>query len=343
MRGMTKLNHLKGTQPTLLFLTLSLTLFLLFWVVICFPILGRQIYFLTGIDLLSAVGSGVPVGPGKVALAKYVAIVFLTLNATVALALLKYKGTALRFIILALLIPIYAVSQTWWELVRFDRYNRIQIQQLTAPTFESFRKDSIKSFKDFSKYAEQLYDKEKAGLAKAWHSEDEIYLKSTFFMNLVSGLFHYGNRIDVTTPGCVTTNETNRTVDITGIQAYLKSDIGCCTDFAYLLKLLLDYSQIPNRLVLTPGHIFNEVRFGNRWEIFDATVNVSIDSSWHEIVSQKPKFLAVRESLDKKLNKTSSTYSPNLTLLKLTVFNYLLDLQPLRYSYQYDLPQYFKE
>jgi len=67
------------------------------------------------------------------------------------------------------------------------------------------------------------------------------------------------------------------------VRTYLESDIGCCTDYAFLLKVLLDRAGIPNRRVGTAGHIFNEARFADGWATLDANTNMFFAGEWGAI------------------------------------------------------------
>jgi hypothetical protein len=69
------------------------------------------------------------------------------------------------------------------------------------------------------------------------------------------------------------------------VGAFLHAKIGCCSDFAYLTKSLLDHEGYVNRLTTIPGHVFNEVLLDGRWCIVDATTNMFIDMSWEELYS----------------------------------------------------------
>jgi hypothetical protein len=71
------------------------------------------------------------------------------------------------------------------------------------------------------------------------------------------------------------------------MRAYLDSRIGCCTDYALMVKFLLDEEKIENRLTAIPGHVFNEVRLEGRWCIVDATTNMFLEQSWQELYERK--------------------------------------------------------
>src|ERR1019366_3277206 len=108
-------------------------------------------------------------------------------------------------------------------------------------------------------------------LRKHWpdgKNMDDRKLKTLFIMNIVSGLWSYGNQTETDKAGCVFGNEQNDWhAPPVSVLAYFKAKIGCCTDYACLTKSLLDHEGIENRLTAIPGHIFNEVRFGEHWYV----------------------------------------------------------------------------
>lgn len=79
------------------------------------------------------------------------------------------------------------------------------------------------------------------------------------YMVAVSRLWAFGNEKESSKVGCVLQNEATafQSVAFSGLGKYLDGPIGCCTDYAYTLKRLLELEGWENRLVETPGHVFN--------------------------------------------------------------------------------------
>jgi hypothetical protein len=103
-------------------------------------------------------------------------------------------------------------------------------------------------------------------------------------------MWGYGNPVKVTQTGCVFKNEDfpngqfNPEEDISKhIPQMIKSRIGCCTDHANMLHLLLTKAGIKNRFMMNPGHVFNEAFIGGKWQAFDATTNMWWHDSWDKI------------------------------------------------------------
>jgi hypothetical protein len=120
------------------------------------------------------------------------------------------------------------------------------------------------------------------------HADHEQKMKTLYIMNFVSGFWAFGNGLDPNKPGSVFLNEQNGwQAPPESIHTYVDARIGCCTDYAFLAKYLLDREGIENRLTSIPGHIFNEVRLNGRWCIADATVNLFVESSWEELHGRK--------------------------------------------------------
>jgi hypothetical protein len=107
-------------------------------------------------------------------------------------------------------------------------------------------------------------------------------------MNVVSGLWSFGNQTEITKEGSVFCNEQNDWhAPPPSVRVYLASKIGCCTDHAYLTKSLLDHEGIENRLTAIPGHVFNEARLGPNWCVVDATTNLFMEMSWEDLYERK--------------------------------------------------------
>ena len=150
---------------------------------------------------------------------------------------------------------------------------------------------------DFYKVAHQLYLDNRDALFKNWKITNEKQLEAYFDVNLVSHLWGYGNPEQIFSPGCVSINvETNfQTIANPSIYTYLKSNIGCCTDQAYFLKILLDGAGIKNRRVEVRGHMLNEAQFDNQWFTLDSTLAMVFHDSWDNIQTRQYR---VRNSVE---------------------------------------------
>lgn len=151
---------------------------------------------------------------------------------------------------------------------------------------EEFYQLTLKLFKE-NQDQDKLNNWQEVGF-----KEQEV--KALFFMNLVSGFWDYGNKNNPDKVGCVGSNEDNNwqriPADSITIQDYLQSNIGCCTDYAHFLKYLLDHEGIKNRLVIHPGHIFNEVWLDGSWRVMDANTGLYVNKSWGELLKQGGKY-----------------------------------------------------
>ncbi|CAA7612686.1 membrane hypothetical protein [Magnetospirillum sp. LM-5] len=148
-------------------------------------------------------------------------------------------------------------------------------------------KSTLHDFADVVAAANKFHDRVAPEFRRQRLSDEQARVAS--LMMFTSGLWGYGNVAAPDKPGCVGTNERKT---ITGraltFQDYLESDIGCCTDYAYLLHALLDAAGFTNRLSSIPGHIFNEVQIRGRWHTVDANINVVTDHAWNDVGPQTP-------------------------------------------------------
>jgi hypothetical protein len=152
---------------------------------------------------------------------------------------------------------------------------------------EEFRARGLRTFAEFHRAVMERYAGQRDWLRNHWGlaaTADEQKLRTLFFTNFVAGMWNFGNAHEVDQPGCVSCNERNRgTASPPTLLSYLDSEIACCTDYAYLMKSLLDHEGIENRLTEIPGHVFNEVRLGGHWCIADASCNLFIESGWGDL------------------------------------------------------------
>ena len=148
--------------------------------------------------------------------------------------------------------------------------------------------------------------------AAAWHIPDSRMSKAAYYAALAGTLFAYGNRDHPDKVGCARTNEL-LPGPIEGCMteaAFLGSRIGCCIDYALLMKELLDRSGLPNRLVIGKGHVFNEVTSEPPF-IVDANTGILADASW-EAIRNRGKFTVYQLPLAWASTKSDREYRPIL-------------------------------
>lgn len=114
----------------------------------------------------------------------------------------------------------------------------------------------------------------------------------------MANLFSFGNLNPNAPGGCANLNEQfggpERIFDDLGVDYYLKSKIGCCSDYAMLVKYLLDRAGMESHMLAihTHGHIFNEVKIDGKWHALDANIGVLYDRSWNDIIDGLEPFTA---------------------------------------------------
>lgn len=161
--------------------------------------------------------------------------------------------------------------------IRYDAiFSKHHLLRADINSFDDFYWFCKNRFKSFSRYLETK-----------WGIHDKKKLEGIFYMNLVSAMWGFGNKINIDKKGCVRANENNNWKTIPAekinVRTFIDSGIGCCTDSAYLLSYLLDRANIKQRLINLPGHFLNEAYFGGRWYTLDAHTNIMFHSSWKEI------------------------------------------------------------
>ncbi len=147
------------------------------------------------------------------------------------------------------------------------------------------------------------YDEHKAELLNIWPVFSEDELMPVFILNTVARLWHFGNFIYPHASGCVRVNETispeegdyifEYAHDSTPIyykhaedmSDYLNSKIGCCTDHAFITKILLDKADYLARRLVSPGHWFAETVVDGNWYTIDASFGSLVKSSIEDMKS----------------------------------------------------------
>lgn len=141
--------------------------------------------------------------------------------------------------------------------------------------------------------------KEVHALLERSHTRASDFEYALYLMNAVSHMFPFGPG------GCLIEKGYNPKVKITYTD-FSNSKTGMCNDFAYILSMLLSYSKIENRIVIIPGHIFNEAKINENWVVLDPTTNIAIPSTFSKAIqkNQKTKLIV----LDHKYTKENSPH-----------------------------------
>lgn len=173
--------------------------------------------------------------------------------------------------------PLYEICQ------------RLQILEYTNPLDDNIfnTTSNLQTFNDFHLWVKKQYKRYYDEIHSQWDFQHEEEYKVAFITNLVSRLWGFGNVKAITKGGCALQNEIRGwdQPDYTKVtlQTYLRSKIACCLDHAFFVKFLLDRENIPNRMKMTPSHIFNEAKIQGKWWMLDATTNFLIPHTWEEI------------------------------------------------------------
>jgi len=254
-----------------------------------------------GFDPLRLIGSGAVLGPKKIKVIEYAAMSGTGLVAVGYVYFLGHSGRIARTIILLIVVPVLLATNSWMNIVPLGRAaERLEVSTLPLQGYETIfsddaiGRDTISSFDEFASRVDANFERNEPRLRNSWHVEDEAALRAIFYLNTVANLFSYGNR--TTSKGCANLNEqfgkVSRDLKTIGIRYYMDSLIGCCSDYANLLKFLLDAAAIENNMVAIKanGHIFNEAFIAGRWHALDANIGAYYDRSWNEIVAEKDPF-----------------------------------------------------
>ncbi|MBT4888998.1 MAG: hypothetical protein HON65_05550 [Rhodospirillales bacterium] len=290
-------------QSTSSFALLAFGLTVLFWGVVSLPYISNYLLQVVGFDPLTLVKSGGVLGPKKIYIFKVLAGVVSGFLVLAMIPGLFHPGRFTRLLVVVLVLPVIWSSTIWINQTAQGVYAK-RIHSMRLPTVDYdliFDKsvldpDTINSFDDFYRAVDKNFNKYQDVLKTRWAIKDRDYLRSLFYLNTVSGLFSFGNAIDVDGPGCAVSNEETgylpRDQENLGVRFYLDSKIGCCTDYAYLLKYLLDRSEIESRILVIPvhGHVFNEVNINGKWHALDANIGAFYQQSWNDIVGGAEPF-----------------------------------------------------
>jgi hypothetical protein len=145
----------------------------------------------------------------------------------------------------------------------------------------------ITSLEDLRTQIAARYTQDSSLVAATWVViEGPQTQRAIYLMNTVSSIWAFGNNKGLGKVGCIGSNETTGAVTVSELSTreYLAAPIACCSDYAALLKYLLDREGVRNRLVhISAGHVFNEAELDGRWVTLDPTINVMYGASWYTV------------------------------------------------------------
>ncbi|MGV8080290.1 MAG: transglutaminase-like domain-containing protein [Syntrophales bacterium] len=280
--------------PSAIFAAFAGAVFLVFLLAAALVSLSRFFMDVSGIDLLAAIGNSSNIGANKLQLLCILMACCLVVTGGAFAVLFRRPGLAMRLCVLALLAPAYLATYAFLYYPVHHASLLEQIEITTAPPMKDpafFSKSHLNTERisddgELYRDCRLRFNEVRDDLKKQWGIEDNRKLESLFLMNTVSAFWGFGNSIHPDREGCVTINETTgfrlRVPD--GIGDYLQSEIGCCSDSAHVLKLLLDRAGIPNRRVtIAHGHVMNEVLLPGGWMTLDASTNMAFAGHWTSI------------------------------------------------------------
>jgi hypothetical protein len=178
---------------------------------------------------------------------------------------------------------------------------------------------ALTSFEAFGDYATRRYGAIAGILAHDWNVGPDAVREAAFFAGLTGTLFAYGNKERPEMVGCAGDNELRAAPAAGCLLAaeFLNSRIGCCDDYARLMKYLLDTARIPNRLVAIPSHTFNEIDIAGRRFVVDANTGLIFDRSWEELSTRPGQRIYVYTlPLAGLMDAASENYRPQLGRLR---------------------------
>ncbi len=352
----------KSLRPSLTFETTSFFLLLILWIPLCLILILNQLVAELDLAFLAPIGG---FGPGKERIFASLSVCFLICSIALYVNDLRRKRLWIRSLLLVSLAVTFLGSVGMASAVRryssylrgsdpaFHVFEGIKIEEYPDLDYgRIFSKKSLKarkftSFADLSEFAEKRFSKIRPELESAWGTENEGYLKAFFYLNFVSALWGYGNRISPQNTGCVLSNEnTNFELipeeEIT-VRTYIESDVGCCTDYAYMLHFLLGQAHFEARLVELPGHVLNEAKVNGRWMALDANINVFYRQSWRETVGGSGKDIGVVMFPLLSLNPNAKqNYRPLSGAFRQFMLGRLAMGYRAPFSYSESLPNYFR-
>lgn len=293
------------SPTTTIYVALALFLSTTVWGLVSLPFIASFINHWTGIDPLKLVGSGSVFGPNKVRAFEALSWGGVTLLVAAYLATLPHPGRMVRFAVLILVLPVVFSAKLWVDTTPYGAAStRIHIGTYPTVNYAAVFNDTNINRAELTSY-DALYEAVEANfqvhadtLRTAWKS-DGAELRALFYLNTVGRLFAYGNRDTSQPGGCAVMNEQSgfnpRDPVALGVSFYTQTAIGCCTDFATLMRFFLNGAGIDNRIIALPilGHFLNEVRIDGQWHTLDAQTGLYFDKSWDEIAAGSAPFTVI--------------------------------------------------
>lgn len=361
-----KVSYKEALRPRIPFEIVSLSLLLILWVPFCLILICNQLAQELELRFLAPIGA---FGPNKERLFNCLSIGFLALSMFFYAVDFHRKRLWIRSLLLVALAvtylgtiesasaakkystyltgsdPNYFIFRDGFGRMRFEEYPNLDYDQVFSK--DTLRFSRVDTFIDLSRFAEERFSKLRPELESAWGAKNGTYLKPFFYLNFVSSLWSFGNRVSPEKTGCVLVNEKTNFEPIPeekiNVKTYIESAIGCCSDYAYMLHFLLSQAHFESRLVEIPGHVFNEVKLDGKWMALDANINVFYRQSWQETVSNSGKEIGVVTfpllALNPNAKQSYRPLSGSFRQLMLGRLAMGLDA-PVQYSQ--DLPEYFR-
>jgi len=214
--------------------------------------------------------------------------------------------------------PAY-ISTIKMEIIQLPiNHKSIQI----AYDRNNFHEEVTENFLSFHNYIYSLYLDAKPYIDSHWGIDSEKLKRSAFYVMAVGTLFEYGNKDQLGIPGCSYWNER-----IGGRLSYqqsqrqlLRAGIGCCDDYAYVLKAMLDLDGIESRLMTGSGHMWVEIVVDGQKFSADANTGLITASGWDELATAN-RIVVWRAPLSGAMPSSGERYRPMLA----TFSNYILD------------------
>lgn len=176
-----------------------------------------------------------------------------------------------------------------------------------------FPDDAFDSFESFHEFAKGLYEQARPFVEENWRIKHDAVRRVAFYAAVVGSLFEYGNKDKPDVVGCTYNNElTGGPVGRSLTQEeFLRSRIGCCNDYAYLMKFMMDFDGIESRMLYGAGHIWNEFVVDGRTYNVDANTGLLVASAWDALPSAD-KIKVWRLPLAGSMTSAGERYRPVL-------------------------------
>ncbi len=279
------------------YLLSNLVLAATLWMLASTPLYCQWIWRMTGIDFLALLNNQCGIGEGKSTLVSWISCAFVAISAALLIRGFNQPARWRRLLVFVLCVPIFIAPSLWMERGRDDSISR-DISRISIDTprkidfsgmfgKKGYLNRPIASFDDFFLAVTDHWERNRSEYEEIGAMGGAETLKASFFMNVVSNLWSLGDSSSPSVAGCVRQNRNTGTAGIpdenVSIGLYLRSEIGCCTDYSQMMSYLLQRSGIRSRFVSIPGHVFNEAFVDGAWKTFDPTINVLYHAQWSRI------------------------------------------------------------